>query len=110
MLNILDDFSRECVGQLVDPSISECRLAQFLDEIANQFPLLASIVCDNRPELTSKAMFFWARERTVTLAFIRSGMSTQNAFIESFNGKYRDSCLNQRWFLRLPDARHEITQ
>ncbi|MCP1366159.1 integrase core domain-containing protein, partial [Halomonas sp. BBD48] len=72
--------------------------------------LPASIVCDNGPELTSKAMFFWARERKVTLAFIQPGKPTQNAFIESFNGKFRDGCLNQHWFLSLADARHEITQ
>lgn len=110
VLNIVDDFSRECVGQLVDTSISGRRLARFLDEIAQQRSLPASIVCDNGPELTSKAMFFWARERTVTLAFIQPGKPTQNAFIESFNGKFRDSCLNQHWFLSLADARHEITQ
>ncbi|MAY70083.1 MAG: IS3 family transposase [Halomonas sp.] len=110
VLNIVDDFSRECVGQLVDTSISGRRLARFLDELAQQRSLPASIVCDNGPELTSKAMFFWARERKVTLAFIQPGKPTQNAFIESFNGKFRDGCLNQHWFLSLADARHEIDQ
>ena len=90
MLNIVDDFSRECDGQLVDTSITGRRLAQFLDEAAQQRPLPASIVCDNGPELTSKALFFCARERNVTLAFIQPGKPTQNAFIESFNGKFRD--------------------
>ena len=110
VLNIVDDFSRECVGQLVDTSISGRRLARFLDEVAQQRSLPASIVCDNGPELTSKAMFFWARERKVTLAFIQPGKPTQNAFIESFNGKFRDGCLNQHWFLSLTDARYEIDQ
>ncbi len=73
VLNIVDDFNRECVGQLADTFISGRRLARFLDEIAQQRSLPASIVCDNGPELTSKAMFFWARERKVTLAFIQPG-------------------------------------
>ncbi|SDL63283.1 putative transposase [Modicisalibacter muralis] len=73
VLNIVDDFSRECVGQLVDTSISGRRLARFLDEIAQQRSLPASIVCDNGPELTSKVMFFWARERKVVLALIQPG-------------------------------------
>ncbi|WP_442907175.1 integrase core domain-containing protein [Billgrantia diversa] len=55
-------------------------------------------------------MFFWACERKVTLAFIEPGQPTQNAFIESSNGKFRDGCLNQHGFLSLADARHEITQ
>ncbi|WP_250148358.1 integrase core domain-containing protein [Halomonas jincaotanensis] len=75
-----------------------------------QRTLPASIVCDNGPEVTSKATFFWARERKVTLAFIQPGKPTQNAFIESFNDKFRDGCLNQHWFLSLTDARHEIDQ
>tara|TARA_B100001179_G_scaffold226730_1_gene208201 strand:+ start:5584 stop:6084 length:501 start_codon:yes stop_codon:yes gene_type:complete len=110
VLNIVDDFSRECVGQLVDMSISGRRLARYLDDITQQRSLPVSIVCDNDPELTSKAMFFWAREGKVTLAFIQPGKPTQNAFIESFNGKFRDGCLNQHWFLSLSDARHEIDQ
>ncbi|QJQ95199.1 transposase family protein [Halomonas sp. PA5] len=110
VLNIVDDFSRECVGQWVDTSIPGRRLARFLDEIAQQRSLPASIVCDNGPELTSKAMFFWVRERKMALAFIQPGKPTQNEFIESFNGKFRDSCLNQHWFLSLADAGHEIGQ
>lgn len=53
-------------------------------------------------------MFFWARERKMMLAFIQPGKPTQSAFIESFNGKFRDSCLNQHWFLSLADARYKI--
>ncbi len=61
VLNIVDDFSRECVGQLVDTSISGRRLARSLDEIAQQRSLPVSIACDNGPELTVRPMFFWAR-------------------------------------------------
>ncbi|QOR37750.1 transposase [Billgrantia diversa] len=55
-------------------------------------------------------MLFWTHERKVKLAFIQPGKPTQNAIIESLNGKFRDGCLNQHWFLSLADARHEITQ
>jgi putative transposase len=104
VLNIVDDCSRECVGQLVDTSISGERLARFLDQVGRTRKLPESIVCDNGPELTSKAMFFWSRSRKVQLHFIQPGKPTQNAFVESFNGKFHGGCLNQHWFQDLNDA------
>ena len=85
VLNVVDDFSRECVLQVVDLSISGQRLARELSHLGGRLP--RTIVCDNGPELTSKAMFFWAREAGVKLHFIQPGKPTQNAFVESFNGK-----------------------
>ena len=73
LLNIADDFNRECVGQLVDTSIAGRRLARFLGEVAQPRSLPASIVCDNGPELTSKAMFFWAREQEGIAGFHPTG-------------------------------------
>ena len=105
VLNIVDDFTRECVGQLVDTSISGARLTRFMDSLGRK---PKTIVCDNGPELTSKAMFFWSRERTIKLHFIQPGKPTQNAFVESFNGKFRDYCLNLHWFKSLNEARGEI--
>ncbi len=110
ILNVVDDFSRECVGQLVDVSISGHRLARFLTELMSQRKRPASIVCDNGTEFNSKAMFFWSKERQVKLNFIQPGKPTQNAFVESFNGKFRDACLNQYWFNSLDEAREEINQ
>ena len=106
ILNIVDDFSRECVDQLVDTSISGVRLARFLSELGR--PLPKTIVCDNGPELTCKVMFFWAREHGVKLHFIQPGKPTQNAFVESFNGRFREGCLNQHWFKTLDHARAVI--
>ncbi len=63
------------------------------------------MVCDNGSELTSKAMFFWSQRTRTELHFIQPGKPTQNAFVESFNGSFRDSCLNQHWFRDLVDAR-----
>lgn len=108
VLNIVDDFSRECVGQLTEISISGRRVGRFLDQIAEGRPLPQRIVCDNGTEFTSKAMFFWAKENKVQLQFIQPGKPTQNAFVESFNGKFRDSCLNQHWFRDIEEARYEI--
>jgi putative transposase len=62
------------------------------------------LVCDNGPEFTSKALFFWARREGVKLHFIQPGKPTQKAFVESFNGKFRDYCLNLHWFASLQDA------
>jgi putative transposase len=95
ILNIVDDFSRTCVGQLVDTSISGARLARYLDELKTERGLPTTIVLDNGPELTSKAMFLWSQRCHVKLQFIQPGKPTQNAFVESFNGKFRDHSLNQ---------------
>lgn len=110
VLNVVDDFSRECIGQLVDTSISGERLARYLDLLTEQNARPSTIVCDNGTELTSKAMFFWSQSRGVKLHFIQPGKPTQNAFVESFNGKFRDACLNQRWFRDLFDARRVIDE
>ena len=108
ILNVVDDYSREAVGQLVDFSISGYRVGRFLNELAESRPLPRTLVCDTGTEFTSKAMFFWTKETGAKLHFIQPGKPTQNAFVESFNGKFRDSCLNQHWFKSLEDARREI--
>ena len=108
ILNVVDDFSRECVLQIVDFSISGQRLARELSQLGERRLLPRTVVCDNGPELTSKAMFFWSRETGVKLHFIQPGKPTQNAFIESFNGKFRAFCLDLHWFASLDDARSTI--
>lgn len=108
VLNIVDDYSRLCVGQLIDTSISGARIVGFLEALQASRGLPASLVLDNGPEMTSKAMFFFSRERQVKLLFIQPGKPTQNAFVESFNGRFRDSCLNQPWLKDLNDARSII--
>lgn len=105
VLNIVDDYSREVVGQLSETSISGHRVARFLNQIGLERPLPGSIVCDNGTEFTSKAMFEWSRNTHVKLSFIQPGKPTQNAFVESFNGKFRDQCLNQYWFKSLEEAK-----
>ena len=93
----------------MDTSISGERLARYLDELGQTRPLPKTLVCDNGTELTSKAMFFWSQQAGVKLHFIQPGKPTQNAFVESFNARFRDTCLNQHWFRDVQDARQIIT-
>lgn len=108
ILNVIDDFSRELVGQLTSISISGEQVARFLSELTKEKGKPQSITCDNGSEFTSKAMHFWSKESEVKLNFIQPGKPTQNAFIESLNGKFRNECLNQYWFRSLAEARYEI--
>lgn len=108
VLNIVDDHSKFCPGQIVDVSISGEKLAGFLDDLGEICGLPKEIVLDNGPEGTSKAMFDWSERTGVRLRFIEPGKPVQNAFVESFNGRFRDECLNQSWFRSLRHAREEI--
>jgi len=110
VLNILDDYTKLLVGQLVAVSISGARVARFLGQLQDQHGLPKRIVCDNGTEFTSKAMHFWAKQNQVELAFIQPGKPTQNAFVESLNGKFRNECLNQHWFRSITEAQWEIEQ
>lgn len=104
-LNVVDDFTKESIVIEVDTSISGERVTRVLDGIAEFRPLPRMIRVDNGPEFTSLALDAWAHARGVRLAFIQPGKPTQNAYIESFNGRFRDECLNDHWFLTLHEAR-----
>jgi len=108
VLNVVDDYSRECIGQLVETSISGERVARYLSQLIDERGKPRSIVCDNGTEFTCKALFFWSQARMVRLDFIQPGKPTQNAFAESFNGKFRDNCLNLHWFKTMGEAREKI--
>ena len=92
-------------GQLVAASITGARLALFMDELGKAAATPKAVVCDNGPELTSKAMRFWSERSGAAPDFIQPGKPTQNAFVEGFNGKFRDSCLTRHWFRGLADVR-----
>lgn len=108
VLNIVDDYSREMAGQLVSVSISGNQVDRLLTQLGKQRGFPKSIVCDNGTEFTSKAMFFWSNAHHVKMNYIQTGKPTQNAFIESLNGKFGNECLNQHWFRTLDEARYEI--
>jgi putative transposase len=107
-LTVVDDFTREFPLIAVDTSLPGTRVAEALDHLARRRRLPARIVCDNGPEFTSRAFLAWAQRRGVRLQFIRPGKPVENAFVESFNGRFRDECLNEQWFLSLADARELI--
>ena len=108
VLNVVDDYSRECIGQIVDTSITGERVSRLLDQVLLDRSRPEAIVTDKGPEFTSKAMHLWSQRTGVTLRFIQPGKPIQNALVESFNGKFRDACLNEHWFLDLADARRTI--
>jgi len=108
ILNVVGDFTRECALQVVDYGISGARITHALAQLAESRPLSPVLLCDNGPEFTRKAMFLWTKARGIRLHFIEPGKPIQNAFVESFNGKFRDARLNQHWFVDLPEARSAI--
>ncbi|MBZ0254056.1 MAG: IS3 family transposase, partial [Candidatus Methylomirabilis sp.] len=107
-LNLVDDYTRECLWIEVGPSIPGARVVQLLEHLRESRGLPEELTVDNGPEFTCRMMDAWAYERGVTLRFIDPGKPAQNAYIESFNGKFRDECLNEHWFLGVEDAREKI--
>jgi putative transposase len=107
-LNVVDDYTRECLAIEVDTSLPGLRVKQVLQRLNEMRGLPASITVDNGPEFAGKALDAWAYEAGVTLSFIRPGKPVENAYIESFNGRFRDECLNEHWFMTMRHARSLI--
>jgi putative transposase len=107
-LNLMDGFTRESPRIEVDTSLPGLRVVRVLEEVACQRGHPQAIQVDNGPEFISRVVDQWAFQHGVKLHFIAPGKPTQNAFIESFNGKFRDECLNENWFLTLQEAREKI--
>jgi putative transposase len=107
-LAIVDDCTRECVAIEVDTSITGTRVKAVLERLADVRGLPRSITVDHGPEFEGQVLDAWAYEHGVQLSFIRPGKPNENAYIESFNGKFRDECLNEHWFLSLAHARQVI--
>jgi putative transposase len=108
MLTIVDDCTRECPAIEVDTSLGGLRVRRVLDRIASERGLPEAIVVDNGPEFRGRVLTAWSEERGVRLEFIQPGKPVQNAYIESFNGRLRDECLNANWFTSLRDARRKV--
>jgi putative transposase len=107
-LTVLDIFTRECLTIRVDTSISGKAVVDTLERLSELRGKPQTIVLDNGPELTSGVFQSWAQARSIHPAYIRPGKPMDNAFIESFQGKFRDECLNEHWFRSLPEARQII--
>ena len=105
LLTIVDDYTRECLWIEVDTSLSGPRVTRVLDWVAELRGRPASLLTDNGPEFAGLALERWTHDRQVQHRFITPGKPSQNAYIESFNGKLRDECLNEHEFLHLGHAR-----
>jgi putative transposase len=105
ILAVVDDFSRKCLALVADTSLSGVRVARELDAVIARRGRPLILVSDNGTELTSNAFLKWSQGRQVEWHYIASGKSQQNAFVESFNGRLRDECLNETLFTSLPHAR-----
>jgi putative transposase len=102
------DFVSDCVSSGKVTSLGGWRVRRVLDRVAAERGLPEAIVLDNGPEFRGRVMAAWSEERGVRLEFIQPGKPAQNAYVESFNGRLRDECLNANWFTSLSDARRKI--
>lgn len=108
ILTIVDDFTRESLKMVVDTSINGVRVARELTELMEIRGRPESILSDNGTEFTSNAILKWSWDNKIGWKYIQPGKPMQNGYIESFNGKLRDECLNENWFLSIKDARSII--
>jgi putative transposase len=105
---VVDDFTRECLALIADTSLPGLRVVRELEAIVAVRGRPAMIVSDNGTELTSLAMLRWSQERRIEWHYIAPGKPTQNAFVESFNGRLRDEFLNETLFVSLGHAREAL--
>jgi putative transposase len=108
ILTIVDDFTRECLKMVVDTSLSGKRVTRELSSLISVKGTPKAIVSDNGTEFTSNAVLKWSHDTGVNWQYIQPGKPMQNGYIESFNGKLRDECLNESWFLSLTEAKEII--
>ncbi len=108
LLTLIDEYTRESLAIEVDTSINGVRVTNILNRVAMFRGLPDMIKVDNGPEFISKALDAWAYQRHVQLQFSRPGKPVDNRFIESFNGRLRDECLNDNWFMSMSHARDVV--
>ena len=110
VLTVVDVHTRECLAAAPGSPLRGEHVVSALESIRAREGAPERIYCDNGSEFTSRLVDLWAYHHKVELAFSRPGKPTDNAFIESFNGSFRDECLNVHWFSTMQDARSKITQ
>jgi putative transposase len=108
VLTVVDDHTRECLALVADTSLSGRRVVRELDAVIAQRGRPLTVVSDNGTEFTSMAILRWSQDRGIDWHYIAPGKPMQNGFIESFNGSFRDECLNETLFSSLPEARVRI--
>lgn len=104
-LTVVDDATHEAVAIVPERAMGGNQLVRILDQLAQTRGLPKALRTDNGKEFCSRAMLTWAHARGVQLFLIEPGKPNQNAYIESFNGRFRDECLNEHWFTSLQHAR-----
>jgi len=109
-LNIVDDVTKKCLAIEVDISLPDRRVVSVLERLAESRGLPQSVTVDKGLGFARKALDEWAYNQGLHLSFIQPGKPQQNAYIESFNGKFRDECLNEPWFRSMLHARQVIEQ
>jgi putative transposase len=108
VLAVVDNFTRECLALEADTSFASERVTRVLERVMDLRGRPKALRMDNGPELTSRHFLAWCIERKITTNYIQPGKPVQNSHIESFNGRFRDECLNTNWFRNLFEARHRI--
>ena len=108
LLTVVDDFTREALAIEVDTSLPGTRVVRVLERLKELGRVPEWIVCDNGPEFSGRVLDQWAFDNGIRLHCITPGKPVENAYVESFNGKLRDECLNENWFGSLPEARAVI--
>lgn len=108
LFTLVDNFTRESLAIEVAERMGGHRVVEVLMRVATERGLPEMIRLDNGPEFISKSLDQWAYLNGVKLDFSRPGKPTDNAFIESFNGRFRQECLNENWFLSIEDAREKV--
>ncbi len=108
MLTMVDDYTRECLAIEVDSCLSSRRVTRVLEWVIRERGKPEAIRCDNGPEFTSRHFLAWCEEQRIAPIHIQPGKPMQNGWVESFNGRFRDECLNASWFATMADARQKI--
>ena len=108
LLTIIDEFTRESLRITVDSSLGGERVTRELDAVIAERGLPERIQSDNGTEFTSKAVIEWFENKGIKWEYIEPGKPYQNGCIESFNGKLRDECLNEHWFLNITETREIV--
>ena len=108
LLAVVDDFTRTCLAIEVDTSIGGRRVVEVLQRLVETPARPTVLITDNGPEFVGRALDAWAYAQGIRLHFIEPGKPNQNAYVESFNGRFRDECLNEHWFLSLAHTRQIV--
>lgn len=108
ILNVVDDYTREALWMEVSTSISGQHVTRVLDRLIELRGKPKNLLTDNGPEFAGTALDAWTYKRKINHQFIQPGKPNQNAYVESFNGKVRDECLNEHWWRNIDHARNKI--